>query len=162
MKWIMLMAMALLSFNISSFAQIKGYSGIWKIDTERSDFGELEKDRGAPQSMVVNLMGDSISVVRSFGDKAPYVDVLTFGAVHKEEVTPDGNTLRKTKVKWSKDKSVLIFDWDYEVGDNEWRYTRTETWSLSSDGKELIVFRVTTLPGKTDKVNAVYVRLKEN
>jgi len=139
-----------------ALAQDSPYSGKWKLISDRSDLGQLPEKVAAASFVEVIIIKDTISVKRSFLTDGAFEETLRFEGQEKESFSPDGNTLRKSKVNWSKDKKAIVFDWYYEVGGNEWHYTRTETWNLSEDGKILTVDRITVMPEKTDKVKAVY------
>jgi len=154
-----LICIMLLVCQFKLIAQNSNFTGKWKVMIDSSDFGGLPQKTAAPSMIEVKLTGDSVAVSRTFGEEGAMGETLQFAASQKEVLSPDGNTLRKSKVSWSKDKKYIIFDWLYEVGGNEWHYTRTETWNLSADGKTLTIDRITILPEKTDKVKAVYQKL---
>lgn len=151
-----MIALIVCGIQSTVFAQQKTFNGKWKIVAEQSDFGGLEQKNAAPTEIDVNIISDSIVVNRYFGKEQSFKESLLFGVNALETLSPDGNTLRKSKVNWSVDRKRLSFDWYYEVSGNEWQYTRHETWSISEDGKNLTVDRVTILSEKTDKVKAVY------
>jgi hypothetical protein len=145
--------MLLMLDSANSFAQINKFSGNWMIDNSKSDVSGLSFDLAAPKKLVVSLIDDSIAVIRTFAGKEPSKQILKFNDTSLEDL-PERNILRLSSVK--ADKTSISFKWHYEINGNEWRYDRTEQWSLSNDGKLLTIDRMTTLPDKVDKVKAVY------
>jgi len=148
-----LMTALFIQFNATAQQQ---FVGNWKIAAEQSDFGGLDSTVAAPFWIDIKI-NDSLVVSRKFKDQKTVREVLFFGAKDLETFA-NGNTLKKARVNWSEDKKRLLFSWYFEVGGNEWHYSRTEAWSLSENGKILTIDRITILPEKTDKVKAVYIR----
>ncbi len=112
------------------------FSGDWKLDIARSNFGAMP----APTSLTQKITHEepSLKVVSqqsgSFGDMTTDFAFTTDGKPCENKVM---DFLVKSTLKW--DGPVLVVDSTMEIQGNP--MTMTDRWSLSADGKELVVDR---------------------
>lgn len=129
-------------------AQAKSdFSGTWKIDMAKSDFGPLP----APDSITEKITHQDPSLKANIastggmqGDVAYDVAYTTDG---KECVNKVGENEFKSTLKWDGDD--LVVDTKGSFGGND--FTSKDRWNLSSDGKTLTVTRhLTSAMGEAD------------
>jgi hypothetical protein len=138
------------------------FDGSWKLDTAKSDFGGVPKERAAP--VLINLLQDKSSITfdRKF-QNIPSIPKETLTLDGKEiEIKQDEFTAVRT-LQLSDDNLRLTVNSKYHMtpeGQEAWDYTRTETYALARDGKSMQLTRISVTPGGTDSVRAHYNRIK--
>lgn len=117
------------------------FSGSWKMDGEKSNFGEMPK----PQhfSLRIDHQDPRLKVSGAqTGQRGDYKYEFTYTTDGKECVNKMMGNEQRSTVKW--DGSRLLFD-----SKMDWQGTPVvirEEWSLSRDGKVLTIRRRLTLP----------------
>jgi hypothetical protein len=118
-----------------AFAQSKpDFSGTWKLDTARSNFGALP----APQSSTLKIEHKEPTfkmVSITVGDSGERTYELSFTTDGKECTNFVGNIELKSVAKW--DGNVLTMEHKAAGGE----VTVKDQWALSEDGKTLTVTR---------------------
>jgi hypothetical protein len=112
------------------------FSGAWRLDLSRSDFGELP----APQSMTTRVdhrepliqVASSVTTIHGTSNTS---------YTYRTDGSPQTNTVRGTvvisKAKWS--KALLVVEVTARTRSGELRFT--DKWELSEDRKTLIISR---------------------
>lgn len=133
-------------------------SGMWVINTEKSDFGIFTPEKGAAKEIKITLKKDSMEAERKFASSISKDSHKYDGTPSMQEL-PD-HTKKTSTFKWIDKGRRFIVNSTYEVDNNgnPWQYKRTETYSLSEDSKFMLVERVTVIPDQTAVVKAVYER----
>lgn len=112
------------------------FSGTWKANTTKSDFGPLP----APDSMVEKIAHDDpslkVNVVQTGGGGDQNYDMV-YTTDGKESVNHPGGNEFKTTLQWDGDDLVADTKGSYEGTD----FTAKDRWTLSDGGKTLTVQR---------------------
>jgi hypothetical protein len=112
------------------------FSGDWKLNIERSNFGGMPAPSSASQK--VTHEEQSLKIVSqqsgSFGDMSTDLAFTTDGKECENKVM---DMVIKSTLKW--DGPVLVVDSTMDLQGTP--MTMTDRWSLSPDGRELIVDR---------------------
>lgn len=151
-------SICILSFFFLSMVQLNrpSFSGIWKLNIEKSKFGNVPT-YAAVQQFDITQKENAITIKRINLSKDSVV------TTSKETIPLDGKTYsytmdnRKTKssaISWSPDEQTMTTVSTYSKPDQptEIEYQLTQDWSLQIDGKELKVLLKT--PGYM--IEAVY------
>ncbi|MGC4054160.1 MAG: hypothetical protein QM757_34170 [Paludibaculum sp.] len=126
-----------LAFLTTAFAAAApNFTGSWKLNTSKSDFGQFP----APSSMTQTVTHDEPKIKIAMKQTSDMGDME-----FEREYTTDGkeytNDMRgnpvKSVLKW--DGDVLIITSKGKFGDND--FTMVDRWKLSEDGKTLTVNR---------------------
>ena len=133
---------------VSGFAQPKtDFSGTWKLNVEKSDFGIL----GGPSSRtdVITHKDPSISNnVTSDGEQGKQQYTVSYTTDGKEAVNKIGPREVKSTVKWAGSNLVVSSKFAY----NDMDVTTEGVWALSPDGKTLTInVHFTSAMGETDQ-----------
>ncbi len=157
-------AIALLMFSVmTAFGQTE-LAGKWIIDIPQSDFGSLTPDQGAAKSIAITLAKDSVRFERDFVTSGLSIEVLPLSgdSVRRDLSRPGAKIIKTTSLKWDAKAGKLVVGAVYDMDDQagKWQYTRTETYSVSKDGKTLTLDRVCVLPDRTETVKAVYTKAR--
>ena len=127
---------ALLCFA-ALFAYAKpNFSGDWKLNTAKSDFGQFP----APSSMTQKITHEDPSLkvsVKVATDQGNFDFDSTYSTDGKETTNTFGPSEMKSVAKW--DGDTLTIQTKGKFGDNE--VTITDKWQLSEDGKTTTVQR---------------------
>jgi hypothetical protein len=138
---IVLALILLAAFSDSAKLQNVNFSGIWKVDSLKTNYGGFGTGSTAVTIKIVQTK-DTISIERTLhpgrGDTRYVTDKLPL----------DGKTMMKTigtanssvSVKWS--GQALVETARFRDDKTNSTYQATETWSLSPDGKTLTIDRV--------------------
>lgn len=137
------------------------FNGFWRINIEKSDFGEKTAATGAAAKMLISLTKTEVTFDRTFQNvPVSSKEILKLDGTELE-VKQEGFTAIRT-LRLSDDKAVLTVNSKYRVtreSEEPWDYTRVETYALAKDGKSLLLTRISTLPdGKQEIVKAHYDR----
>ena len=132
-KTMVLAGLVLLMY--AAMAQAKSdFTGEWKLDVAKSDFGQMP----APQSMVQKITHNepSLKVVSTqVSSRGEFTSERNYTTDGKECVNKMRNNEVKSTLKW--DGDTLVINSKFSFQDNE--ITTTERWTLSGDGKVLTV-----------------------
>ncbi len=149
----------LLSFTI--LADKANFSGDWKLNEGKSDFGQRGA-RFATKELKVDQKDDAISISRttpSFhgGDDVTNTETLTFDGKEVQS-TGFGNSTRKSSLKWADDGQSFAITSNTTMDRNGQTVTfsATETWTLEDGGKSLTVTSVRTTQQGDVTTKAVY------
>lgn len=125
-------------------AQQTNFSGTWKLNTSKSEFGNTPS-MAAVQSYVVEQNAKDISLKwTTLGNNGGEV-------TSSQKVPLDGSSVsaylqqpqrtRISTIQFSKDGKTILFNKSYSKPDepSEIDYTLTEKWALQNDGKELVI-----------------------
>lgn len=130
-------ATLILTMTAATAAAKPNFSGDWKLNTSKSDFGQMP----APDSMTQKITHEDpkldmhIKQSSQMGDFERDVKYTTDG---KESTNMIRDNPAVSVVKW--DGDVLTFETKGKFGDNE--FTMKDRWTLSEDGKVLTIQRV--------------------
>lgn len=139
-------AAAIVSFGIPAAGAKPNFTGNWKIDAGKTDFGPMP----APEKMERKIAHEDPSLKWSQTQSSPQGEVTSEMAYTTDgkpatNRTPRGETTGAAK--W--DGDVLAINSKREVQGME--ITQAERWTLSKDGKVLtIVNKITTPQGEFD------------
>jgi hypothetical protein len=124
-----------LAFGLVQAQAKSDFSGTWKLNTGKSDFGQMP----APDSVIEKITHQDPTLKANVattggmqGDSTYDVSYTTDG---KECVNHMGENEFKSTLKWEGDE--LVVETKGSFGGNE--FTAKGRWSLSSDGKMLTV-----------------------
>jgi hypothetical protein len=145
-----------------TMAQSLDFSGSWKVNVIEShqDTGKIlwPKQISVRQNLKEIIIGRLLSNIN--GPDINSVDSLNFDGTPLHRLLPnnDGRDITKTaKVNWSDDNLSLVILSYYDVDDrgNKWRYTTSETWTISDKGNRLNILKVTVLPDHKETLHLV-------
>jgi len=114
------------------------FSGEWKLNTSKSNFGQMP----APSSATYKITHDDPKLSTSVKQSSEMGE-FNFDANYTtdgKECTNQGfgGSTIKSVVKW--DGDMLLIETKGKFGDNE--FTGNEKWTISADGKMLTIVRV--------------------
>ena len=122
--------------SISYFRTAAGRTGNWKLNTAKSEFGQMP----APDSMTQKIAHEdpklkvNVKQVGQFGE-------MEFEANYTTDGKESTNTIRDNPMtsilKWEGD--ALLVETKGKFGDND--FTMKDKWSVSEDGKVLTINR---------------------
>jgi hypothetical protein len=130
-----------LAFAATASAQGTDFSGAWKLNLAQSSFGQMP----APSSLEQTITQDASTVkaavkqVSDFGEMAFDFAFTTDG---KESTNDAGGMQFKTVSKW--DGPALLVDTTMDLQGSP--LTMKDRWTLSADGKQLLVDRKVESP----------------
>ncbi|HSZ85781.1 MAG TPA: hypothetical protein VK787_07105 [Puia sp.] len=144
------------AFSHSAKSQTVNFSGTWKVDSLKSNFGGFV----SPVRLKIVQTIDTLSIESAFhtgrGDARSFTDKLPLDG--KPMTNTKGTTKSSVSVKWS--GQALVETASYlDVASNS-TYQATETWTLSPDRKTLTIARVIANDGEGGHgvSNAIYHR----
>lgn len=146
-------------FAFTSKIDKANYSGEWKLNESKSELGQF--DRFAVRSIKAEQKDESIAITRtqpSFnGDDMTTTETLSFDG-KETETTVFGNGKRKATAKWSDDGKSLIINYTLllDFGGQSMEIKGTDNWTVSDDGKTLVVQTNSTSPQGEFSWKAVY------
>lgn len=128
-------------------AQTLNFSGDWKINPPKSDFGKFG-ERSTPIEIKINQTKDSIIIERisrsSKGEIHSYVERLAING-NPVKILIGNSRSKTTAVKWVEDKQAMteIANYQDDMAPEQYATSKgTETWSMSGDGKTLTIKRL--------------------
>lgn len=149
----------LLSFTF--LATKTNFSGDWKLNEGKSDFGQRGA-RFATKELKVDQKDNAITISRttpSFqgGEDVTSSETLPFDG-KEVEGKGFGNSTKKSSLKWSGDEQTFTISSNTTMDRNGQSMTisGSETWSLSQDGKALTVTATRTTQQGEMTTKAVY------
>jgi hypothetical protein len=127
--------------GLAAAAAPADFSGDWKLNIERSDFGGMPPPTSVTQKVTHEEPSLKILSQQSgtFGDVTADFAFTTDGKECENKVM---DMVIKSTVKW--DGSVLVIDSTMDIQGSP--MTLTDRWTLSPDGKELTIDRQATGP----------------
>lgn len=132
-------------------AQKVNFSGYWKLNKEKSDFGKISPN-SAPVRATVKQESKQIIVewsqVYGTGDSTVYTEKLNLDGTPSEARIIDGK-VKTSLVKWSEDGMKLMVTSRYSSG-----MTGQVVWSLVDNGRVLMLQR--TINGNDYPVSYSY------
>jgi hypothetical protein len=121
-----------------AFAAAPNFSGTWKLNASKSDFGQFP----APSSMVQTINHDDPKLkveVKQAGEMGEFSFAMNYTTDGKECKNPGfGGTETKSIVKW--EGELLTIEMKGTMGDNS-AFTMKDKWALSGEGKVLTIQR---------------------
>jgi hypothetical protein len=134
----------LAAFCNSAISQKVNFSGIWQVDSQKSNFGRFV----VPVTLKIVQTTDTISIGKTY-HRGPG-DTLSF----TYKLSLDGKTMTDTRgtakssqsIKWS--GQSLVETSIFHDDTNNSTYQATETWTLSPDSKTLTVDRAIANDGE--------------
>jgi hypothetical protein len=131
----------------STTFQKVNFSGIWKVDTLKSNYGGYGPAAAAVTLKIVQAK-DTISIERTIhpgrGVARSFTDKLPLDG--KAITNTKGTTKSSVSIKWS--GQTLVETSSYRDDKFNKTYQATETWTLSPDGKTLTIDRVVANDGE--------------
>ncbi|MGD0365159.1 MAG: hypothetical protein ABSC93_30115 [Bryobacteraceae bacterium] len=141
------LALIALAFGLVQAQAKSDYSGTWKANTTKSDFGPLPP----PDTMVEKIAHEDpslkINVAQTGGSGDATYDMI-YTTDGKECVNHPGGNEFKTILKWDGDDLTAETKGSYEGTD----FTAKDRWTLADGGKTLTVTRhISTSMGEFDQ-----------
>ncbi len=149
----------LCSFMPQPFYQAD-FSGTWKLNEAKSERGQFG-GRGMATKLVVDQKPDAITLSKTApsmqGGEATTSETLMFSG-KESEITVFGAAKKKSTLKWSADGNTMMVNYSiaFERDGQSNEFKGVETWSLSADGKSLVVQTNLTTPQGDVSTKAVY------
>ena len=132
-KTMVLAGLALLLY--AAMAQAKSdFTGEWKLDVAKSDFGQMPAPQSAVQKIAHNEPNLKVASTQ-VSSRGEFTSERNYTTDGKECVNKMRNSDVKSTLKW--DGDTLVISSKFAFQDNE--ITTTERWTLSGDGKVLTV-----------------------
>ena len=134
---------ALLCAATGAFAQKTNFSGNYKVNEEKVNWGPAPKYI-LPRYIKVEQLKDKVIIARTplnqqLEEQSPVVDTISFDGTVFNKLNANG-TKTSSSLKWTDDKSFVLIR--KSVGtDGVVSNTTTETWILEDAGKTLFVSR---------------------
>lgn len=160
-KLIGFITIAALLMSFTFLADRANFSGDWKLNEGKSDFGQRGA-RFATKELKVDEKTDAISISRttpSFqgGDDVTNTETLTFDG-KEVEGTGFGNSTRKSSLKWADDDQTFTISTNTTMDRNgqTFSFSAKETWSLGDGGKTLTLTTTRTTQQGDVTTKAVY------
>ena len=135
-KQIIVAIVVLLVMGIGIAQAKPNFSGSWKMNIAKSEFGPMPPPSSVVQKITHNdpkLTVDSTSV----GERGEFTTNYAYTTDGKECVNQIRNFEMKSTVKWDGDTLVIESKMDFQGN----AATMSEKWTLSEDGKTLTVNR---------------------
>jgi hypothetical protein len=132
----LLPAAALLLALAATAAAKPNLSGDWKLNSSKSDFGQMPP----PSSMTQKVVHEDPSLKVAVKQSSEMGDMdfeSTYTTDGKESTNTFMNNPTKSVVKW--DGDTLAIETKGKFGDND--FTMLDKWTLSGDGKVLTINR---------------------
>ena len=150
-----------LTLASNTHAQILNFSGDWKVDTTKTNYGKAGPF-STPIEMKISQTADTLSIERitrdHLGGIHSYTENLALNGV-SADVLIRNSVKKQAAIKWSADKKTLVETAQYEdpnAPEQYQHYRGTETWTLSGDGKILAIDRTDDGEDEHDVSKMVY------
>lgn len=132
-KWAFVVGTILLLCAVTATAK-PNFSGDWKMNPSKSDFGEMPPPSSIVQKITHNE--PDLKVISTWvGEQGEFTNNLTYTTDGKECPNKTRMGESKSTLKWEGD--ILVIDSKSEFQGNA--VTITSKWALSEDGKTLTV-----------------------
>ena len=133
---------------VSVFAQGKtDYSGTWKLDVAKSDFGMLPGPTSRTD-VITHKDPTLTNHVTTEGDQGKLDYTVSYSTDGKEATNTVGERVSKSTAKW--DGNNIVINTKLKFGDADVEIV--STWVLAADGKTLTVSaHITSTMGETDQ-----------
>jgi hypothetical protein len=135
-KRCLIVAFAILLVVAATASAKPNFSGEWKLDKSKSDFGQMPP----PDSLTQSIKHDDPKLevhMKQSSERGDFEFDSKYTTDGKESVNVRRDNPVKSVVKW--DGDTLTFDTKGKFGENE--FTMQEKWALSADGKVLTINR---------------------
>jgi hypothetical protein len=138
--------LCLVYITSAAFAQEKKYSGSWVLNVSKSNFGQIPQ-LVAFREITVKLNGDSVFLKAELNNEDGTGNSIVIAKYSLRgspiEKISDDTVKVVGDFKWSGDKNALIKSQSYfSVNKRQAALMKiVEKWTLSEDGKELIIDR---------------------
>lgn len=131
-----LSGLALVALTASWALAAPNFSGSWKLNNSKSDFGQMPAPNSMTQTVTHEEPKIKIAMKQSsdMGDFESEREYTTDGKEYTHDMR--GNPV-KSVMKW--DGDILVITAKGKFGDND--FTMVDRWSLSEDGKTLTINR---------------------
>ncbi|MCC7400515.1 MAG: hypothetical protein IT214_03430 [Chitinophagaceae bacterium] len=160
-KSIALITIPALLLSFTFLAAKTNFSGNWKLNEGKSDFGQRGA-RFATKELKVDQKDNSISITKttpSFqgGEDMTTSETYTFDG-KEVEGKGFGNSTKKSSLKWAGDEQSFTISstTSMERNGESMEFHSTESWSLGDGGKTLTVTTTSTSPRGENTTKAVY------
>ena len=144
----------------SLIAQKADFSGIWKLDKDRTDFGKVFPAYTTPYVMKVDQQRDSLMIERNSkdgqGELHNYVEKLPFDGHVIENMIK--STKKRAMIQWSIENQSLTETATYKDYSAGMEYKATEIWTLTDEGKTLMITRQDEGQDGNDIRRMIYTR----
>lgn len=143
------------------YQSISDFSGHWILNKEKSVLGGLPPGKAAAFTIKIIQKADSLKMEREFDGLSLSIESYGYKGDAVDQAYPRAKVSRK--LTRSEDKKVMTISSKYQMTPENaeaWEYTRTETYDLTDEGNTLILERLTVTPDGTEKVKAVYTKMK--
>lgn len=138
-----LLAITLFGFNVASYAQKTDFSGLWKLNIEKSEFGDVPANAAAIEynvEMKQNEISLRWNTIDNKGEIAKSNQKILLNEAEVSTVLPSERT-RTISAKLTSDGKMLVLKKSYSKPGiaEETDYVLRESWSLNNGGKELMI-----------------------
>ncbi|WP_321471920.1 hypothetical protein [uncultured Paludibaculum sp.] len=132
----LLSGLVLAFLTIACAAAAPNFTGSWKLNTSKSDFGQMPPPNSMTQTVTHEEPKIKIAMKQSsdMGDFEYEREYTTDGKEYTNDMR--GNPV-KSVLKW--DGDVLVITTKGKFGDNE--FTAVDRWTLAADGKTVTINR---------------------
>ena len=143
---LLVITILLLGTSLTARSQRVDFSGTWKLNGEKTDFGKLSEN-STPIQMTMEQINDSIIIERFSknrqGETHSYLEKLPFDGKDVEIMI--NATKKISSAQWSTDGQTFkevakYFNSSAPIEFGEYR--ANEIWTLSDEGKTLTIMRV--------------------
>ncbi|RZK35385.1 MAG: hypothetical protein EOO61_12000 [Hymenobacter sp.] len=153
----------LCSFTSAVFAQQTNFTGKYKVNKTKTNFG-VAPEFILPRYILVNQDKGKIIISRTQLDQqskelVPVVDTLSFDGSEFKGKTASGN-ISSSKLKWLNSQSFQL-DISVATADGTIRLKVVEVWKLEEDGKILLVDRAVEQGTMKYTTKAYFDRIEE-
>jgi hypothetical protein len=160
-KLLVFLVVSAIFFSFKPVAENADFSGKWKLNEGKSNFGEFGA-RFAPKAITVEQKADAITIAKEVttfnGEDVTRTETLTFDGKVTESAGGFGNSKRKSTAKWSADGKALTISYtlSFEMNGETNEITGKETWTKSDDGKTFSLKTDSSSPQGEISTTAVY------
>ncbi len=149
-----------ISFNVTGqdTIHLPKLSGYWEINLQKSEFGKLDPAQAVAATIFLKQSSGNILMQRFYNAKPIVLDTLSISGrpfIATDEVGGFTRTCILSISKSSRGINVLTHYKDNGRGKIK-NFNRTESYSVSQNGKELTLLRTFVLPEGDFTVKAVY------
>jgi hypothetical protein len=147
------LALLVLTIGLVQAQAKSDFSGTWKIDPAKSDFGPAPPPDTMVQKIVHAEPNLKVNLVQTGGSGDMSLD-LVYTTDGKECVNHMGDNEVKTKLKWEGEDLVGETSGSFDGND----FTAKDHWSLADGGKTMTVQRHISVGGDDFDMKLVFVK----